>query len=365
MSMLKKLHILEFNKYKVIKHYLEIPENIDNIGDLHEYYGKKTKQSCHNMIFYINNGNILKENNKLRDITTDIILVNILQPVRFSNYSSLINNTTTDIRTFLSNVFTNANSIQSNLNNTSLNNSLINNTMVSTSPNTFSVIENAISPDNVTAINSAIQGTSIVTMNNEGEDEAKNNDSNSHDCNENEDETKNNEENSDSNSDDENDIEDDNEDNNENDIEDNIEDDIEDGIEDDIDNDNEDDNEDETVGNNTNVINTTQNSQDNVPDLITVNDELSEVVSIINNLSNSSINNIFNLPIDSGSSGEIHNQTNTPSYQTDNGSEKYKEEFDKMISMGFTDENLVTMSLNLAQGNVENAVNLYLADYQV
>ena len=33
--------------------------------------------------------------------------------------------------------------------------------------------------------------------------------------------------------------------------------------------------------------------------------------------------------------------------------------------MGFTDENLVTMSLNLAQGNVENAVNLYLADYQV
>ena len=26
-----------------------------------------------------------KENNKLRDITTDIILVNILQPVRFSN----------------------------------------------------------------------------------------------------------------------------------------------------------------------------------------------------------------------------------------------------------------------------------------
>ena len=33
--------------------------------------------------------------------------------------------------------------------------------------------------------------------------------------------------------------------------------------------------------------------------------------------------------------------------------------------MGFTDEKLVIMSLNLAQGNVENAVNLYLADYQV
>ena len=357
MSMLKKLHILEFNKYKVIKHYLEIPENIDNIGDLHEYYGKKTRQSCHNMIFYINNGNILKESNKLRDITTDIILINILQPVRFSNYSSLINNTTTDITTFLSNVFANANSIQSNLNNTSLNNSLINNTLVSTSPSTFSVIENAISPDNVTAINSAIQGTSIVTMNNEGEDEAKNSDSNSHDGNENEDETKNNEENSVSNSDDEND----NEHNNEDDIDDDNEDNNEDNNEDD----NEDNNEDETVGNNTNIINTTQNSQNNVPDLITVNDELSEVVSIINNLSNSSINNIFNLPSNSGSSGEIHNQTDTPSYQTDNGSEKYKEEFDKMISMGFTDEKLVTMTLNLAQGNVENAVNLYLADYQV
>lgn len=345
MSMLKKLHILEFNKYKVIKHYLEIPENIDNIGDLHEYYGKKTRQSCHNMIFYINNGNILKESTKLRDITTDIILVNILQPVRFSNYSSLINNTTTDIRTFLSNVFANANSRQSNLNNTSLNNSLINNTMVSTSPNTFSVIENAISPDNVTAINSAIQGTSIVTMNNEGEDEAKNSDSNSHDGNENENQNEDETKNNDSNSDNENEIEDDDE----NEIED----------------DNENYNEDETVGNNTNIINTTQNSQDNVPDLITVNDELSEVVSIINNLSNSSINNIFNLPSNSGSSGEIHNQTDTPSYQTDNGSEKYKEEFDKMISMGFTDEKLVTMTLNLAQGNVENAVNLYLADYQV
>ena len=33
MSMLK-ITYFEFNKYKVIKHYLEIPENIDNIGDL-------------------------------------------------------------------------------------------------------------------------------------------------------------------------------------------------------------------------------------------------------------------------------------------------------------------------------------------
>ena len=103
--MLKKLHILEFNKYKVIKHYLEIPEKIDNIGDLHEYYAKETRQSCNYMIFYINNGNILKENTKLRDIATDIILVNILQPVRFSNYNQLINNATADIRTFNQRIF--------------------------------------------------------------------------------------------------------------------------------------------------------------------------------------------------------------------------------------------------------------------
>ena len=200
-------------------------------------------------------------------------------------------------------------------------------------------------------------------MNNEGEDEAKNSDSNSHDGNENENQNEDETKNNDTNSDDENEIEDDDE--NEDDDEDDDENEIEDDDENEIEDDDENDNEDETVGNNTNIINTTQNSQDNVPDLITVNDELSEVVSIINNLSNGSINNIFNLPSNSGSSGEIHNQTDTPSYQTDNGSEKYKEEFDKMISMGFTDEKLVTMTLNLAQGNVENAVNLYLADYQV
>ena len=132
--MLKKLHILEFNKYKIKKYHLDIPENIENVRNLHEYYREKTKQLCEYLIFYINNGNILKESEQLKGLNTDIILINVIQSIRFSNYTELINNATSDIRTFLNTVFANSRTGTSN-------HSVINSTPESISSNTFSVIE--------------------------------------------------------------------------------------------------------------------------------------------------------------------------------------------------------------------------------
>ena len=344
MSMLKKLHIFEFNKYKVKKHYLEIPENIDNIKNLHDYYKEKTKQLCEHMLFYINNGNILRETVKLKDIDKDIILINVLQSVRFSSYNELISNTTDDIRTFLNNVF--ANSRTNTTNDTT--GSIVNNTLESTTPYTFSVYEEGVSQNNVqpeNINNTVIQGTSTITI--DECDEAK---SDNEHC--------------------ENDIDDNTSGDNTQEDEDENE-----GVDEDGSGDNNQEDENESIShnisedgpseNNTSVINSTENNADSLPDLVSVNGDLSEVVSIINNISNNSINNIFNLSSNVISSGQVESYNNISVSDTNNVSDKYKEEFDRMISMGFTDEKLVLMSLNLAQGNLENAINLYLADYQV
>ena len=309
--MLKKLHIFEFNRYKVKKHKLDIPEKIENIRDLHDFYKNKTKQLCEYVLFYINNGNILKETTNLIDIDNDIILINIMQSVRFSNHNELINNATDNITSFLNNVFTNSHPIGT----------MVNSSLESTTPHTFSVYEEELILENIqttTMNNTLIHNISTTTP---IDNNAQNNINSLSNTN--------------------------------------------------------------NIDNATNNIdNTTNNINPVLPDLeqnrtlisnsLTVNDELSEVVNIITNLSNNSVDNISNLSNNLSSSGQIidynDNQSvteinnNTTSYS--NIRQKYIKQFDKIISMGFTDEKLILMSLNLAEGNVENAINLYLTDYQ-
>ena len=347
--MLKKLHILEFNKYKIKKYHLDIPENIENVRNLHEYYREKTKQLCEYLIFYINNGNILKESEQLKGLNTDIILINVIQSIRFSNYTELINNATSDIRTFLNTVFANSRTGTSN-------HSVINSTPESISSNTFSVIEEDLSQNNSQLSNTAIQSSSTIIVNECNEtttqSEANENDNNENQDNDsinndNENQSNNinynndneNQSNMSSSSEDENDSDDETESNNDN-------------------------QEERTLENNNDITQTTMNITNVTPDVPVVDNNLTDVVNIINNLSNNSVSNIFNLSNSVNSFEEIQGGNNQTTSETNNISEKYKEEYEKMISMGFTDERLVSMSLNLAQGNLENAINLYLADYQ-
>lgn len=347
--MLKKLHILEFNKYKIKKYHLDIPENIENVRNLHEYYREKTKQLCEYLIFYINNGNILKESEQLKGLNTDIILINVIQSIRFSNYTELINNATSDIRTFLNTVFANSRTGTSN-------HSVINSTPESISSNTFSVIEEDLSQNNSQLSNTTIQSSSTIIVNECNEtttqSEANENDNNENQDNDsinndNENQSNNinynndneNQSNMSSSSEDENDSDDETESNNDN-------------------------QEERTLENNNDITQTTMNITNVTPDVPVVDNNLTDVVNIINNLSNNSVSNIFNLSNSVNSFEEIQGGNNQTTSETNNISEKYKEEYEKMISMGFTDERLVSMSLNLAQGNLENAINLYLADYQ-
>lgn len=94
MSELKNLIIIQFNKYDVKKHKINIPEYNETIQDLHNYVcNKYYKPIQSNMIYYINNGTILDENTELKEINKDILLIYIesLVPFQGSSFTNMIN----------------------------------------------------------------------------------------------------------------------------------------------------------------------------------------------------------------------------------------------------------------------------------
>ena len=94
MSELKKLIIIRFNKYDVKKTHIDIPKHNKTIQDLHDYVWKEHDKTVYiNMIYYINNGNILDEKTDLNKLNKDILLLNIESLVSFhgSSLTTMIN----------------------------------------------------------------------------------------------------------------------------------------------------------------------------------------------------------------------------------------------------------------------------------